>query len=268
MAWRSGQSERVLGILPVNLFSQAKNKCKFLRLPTETGSRPILFGMVPFRRFSETSRITSSSQSPISSGIDSSNNIPIDEGRAPKIPVSARPNMTKLLQFPISIGNLPSRSLFPPALKRLSFCNIPMLFGISPLISLSASLRYTRFERFPIVNDITRVLKNLRAWKFDGNVPRKSSDARVISSTYPWELQTTPNHEHGVGSSGFHVLKASVELVRLLFHEKKKKKNRGAFHVSCSIREYVDATIEKNRKIRGFGLIDLSTLEKPSRSWP
>ena len=68
---------------------------------------------------------------------------------------------------------------------------------------------------------------------------------RLMTSSL--ELQETPNHLHGLGSEGFHELSASVELLRLRFHDSRAKpcssmarqqeKKKGELAVSKRIRE-------------------------------
>lgn len=54
-------------------------------------------------------------------------------GRKPEMLVSARPNINKLLQLPISLGNEPSRFLLPPALITSRYFNLPTVLGMEPL---------------------------------------------------------------------------------------------------------------------------------------
>ncbi|WRX29598.1 hypothetical protein QQP08_022085 [Theobroma cacao] len=111
------------GIVPASLLPFNRNLYRLVQFPISGGIKPdkslesssSLLKLLKLQEVSNASRI------------------PIDEGRFPEMPVSARPNKTKLVQFPISQGSSPLRFLFPPARKTSSFLSSPMLFGISPL---------------------------------------------------------------------------------------------------------------------------------------
>lgn len=132
--------------------------------------------------------------------------------------------------------------------KDSSFESLQSSAGISPEIwfllrsrKLSSWKSPKDFGIWPVIfaPEMTRVLRNLSDWKFEGNSPWRFTELRLRLMTWEFGLQMTPYHLQGLESVGFHELSSSEENFRVFFHwrrarpwlsmerQERKKKRKG-----------------------------------------